>query len=332
MRTYPDPFLRRWSRRLFTYTLVITSFIISVATVWIWAPLCLLWDLARKTSFTRGVFFVSNYLLFQLVGMAMLFDVWFRHSLLSEGDTPQYRQKMHRVQRVWADYLARSTTRILALKFHVDSRYEFGDRKIILVARHTSVGDTFMPLVFASIPYEKSLGFVMKKELEWDPCIDLAVSRLDHIFITRGSVDAATETSEVGALAKSEELDGVVIFPEGTRFTQKKWAQVKKSLEENGKESLVNWMDENPNVLPPRPGGLIALMENNEDADVVFLAHRGFENARTFRDVLNSNFAGSDLYIKFWGTKFEDLPKEDSERREWLMKNWETVNAFTVAD
>jgi 1-acyl-sn-glycerol-3-phosphate acyltransferase len=278
------------------------------------------------------MFFVTNYLLFQLIGLVMLFDVWVRYNLLSGGDCPKYREKTHRVQRVWADYLFRSTKYILGIKFHVESGYEFGDRKIILAARHTSVGDTFMPLVFASIPYQKKLGFVMKKELEWDPAIDFAVSHLDHIFITRGSVDSDAEIAQVGKLAKSAELDGVVIFPEGTRFTQKKWAHIKNSMEKNGRQELAEWMDANPNVLPPRPGGLIALLENNDEADVVFLAHRGFENARTFRDILNGTFAGSAIHIKYWGIKFEDVPIDDSERRKWIMENWEIVNDFTVAD
>jgi 1-acyl-sn-glycerol-3-phosphate acyltransferase len=289
-------------------------------------------DLVRKTSVTRGGFFITNYLLFQLIGLVMLFDVWIRYYLLKGGDSPIYREKTHWVQRVWADYLFRTTKYILGVKFHVHSGYEFGDRKIILAARHTSVGDTFMPLVFASIPYQKKLGFVMKKELEWDPAIDFAVSHLDHIFITRGSVDAATEIAQVGMLAKSAELDGVVIFPEGTRFTQKKWNQVRRSMEENGNEELADWMDANPNVLPPRPGGFLALLENNEEADVVFLAHRGFENARTFRDVVNGSFAGSDLHIKYWGIKFEDVPNDESERRTWIMENWEIVNDFTSSD
>jgi len=330
MKSYPDPIWRRWFRRTLTYTLVTAAFVLSVATVWLWVPLCLVVDFVRKTSVTRAVFFVSNYLLFQIIAIVMLSVTWFRYYLLSGGDCPTYREKTHWVQRTWAKYLLSTTTYILAVSLHVDGGYEFGEQKIILAARHTSIGDTFLPLALASIPYEKKLGFVMKKELEWDPAIDFAVSHLDHIFITRGTGDALDEIAQVGKLAKSPELDGVVIFPEGTRYTKKKWGQVKKSMEEHGNEKLVNWMTDNPNVLPPRPGGILALLENNDSADVVFLAHRGFENARRFRDVLNGTFAGSDIYIKIWGVKFEDLPTTESDQKDWIMENWKIVNDFTI--
>lgn len=322
--------MRRWTRRVLSWTLLLLVLMILVATSWIWIPLALLIDAVRGTTYCRAMLFVTNYAVFQCVGLAMLLWAWLKYTLPLGPDDLKTRAAMHQVQRDWADRVAKSTTSILQLKFNVECDYDFGERKVILASRHVSIGDTFLPMILVSIPYSLSLGYVMKKELEWDPSIDVAVSRMDHLFITRSSEDSAREVALIGKVIRSPEVDGAVIFPEGTRFTPKKREQIIDSLEEKGNHDLAEWARQHKNVLPPRPGGLLSILANNDGADVLFCSHRGFENARTFGDILSGSFAGTTIDIKIWSVAYEDIPETEEARRTWIMEQWSKVDAFIV--
>jgi 1-acyl-sn-glycerol-3-phosphate acyltransferase len=299
-----------------------------VLTFWIWVPLTLLIDTIRGTTYYRAFLFVANYFLFQFIGLGMLLHHWLRYRW-SFGHAPgAFVDSMHQVQRHWADLLWRSSVSILKLRVVVENGYEFGKRRILFATRHVSIGDTFLPLHLVLIPYDQKLGFVMKKELEWDPCIDVAVSRFPHIFITRKSDGRDTEISQVGDLINHPKLDGVVIFPEGTRFTPKKREQILQSLEASGRDELLEWTRSHERVLPPRPGGFLRLLERNQDADVVFCAHHGFENARTFADILNGAISNSTIHVKMWAVPYDEIPTSNEERLNWIMDQWSAVDQY----
>ncbi len=328
MRTYPDPFIRRWSRRALSWSLVTLVFLLLVVSCPMWLAICILIDLIfwGRVASVRGMLFVWCYLFYELVGMTLCFWAWVR----SGRDADAFRAHMFRAQFTWGKQLAETAIRILGLRVHVESDYEFRGRRIILAARHTSIADTLVPMVYVCIPHNLRLSYVMKRELEWDPSIDLAVSRLPHLFVIRGSGNAKKEIELIGELIERNDNDGIIIFPEGTRYSPKKRERVVRKLEESGEGELIEWARNHKHVIPLRMGGMQALLAANRDADIVFCAHTGFENASSFREVFNGSLIDADIHIKLWGVPFEELPTSPEARRRWLLEQWARVDEYAA--
>lgn len=328
MRTYPDPFTRRWTRRATSWSLVILSFIALLLLSPVWVPLCALIDVIfwRRVATLRGILFVFCYLFYEIVGLTLCFWAWIRHG----RDPIQFRDAMYRAQFVWGRNLVHSATRMLGIRLHLDPQYEFKGRDIILVCRHCSIADTLVPLVCVCDKFKLHLLFVMKRELEWDPAIDVAVGRTDHLFVVRASGNAAREMAAIGDLIRSPNGDGVVIFPEGTRYTPAKRERILRKLEDEGETELLEWAKRHPYVLPPRTGGMLELLAKNEGADVVFLTHAGFEHAASFRQAFNGSLIDADIHINYWGVPYEDIPESPEDRRQWFLDQWSKVNAYVA--
>ena len=72
---------------------------------------------------------------------------------------------------------------------------------MLLFPRHVSVADTLLPAVFVSSRNGILLRHVLKRELLWDPCLDIVGNRLPNCFVRRDSRDSAREIRAVAALA-----------------------------------------------------------------------------------------------------------------------------------
>ena len=102
---------------------------------------------------------------------------------------------------------------------------------VIVMMRHASIVDNLLPAGLVSLPHRIRLRYVLKKELLWDPVLDIGGQRLPNVFVRREG-DSATEITRIRRLAIGlTERDGVLIYPEGTRFTAKKRDQAIRRLE-----------------------------------------------------------------------------------------------------
>ena len=140
--------------------------------------------------------------------------------------------------------------------------------------RHASIVDNLLPALFVAAPHGLRLRYVLKRELLSDPAIDIAGGRLPNCFVRRGADDAEAEIARVRALAAGLGPDeGVLIYPEGTRFTA---AKRERAIERQPRAAELR------NVPPPRPGGTLAVMETG--ADVVICAHHGLDGFASIGD------------------------------------------------
>ena len=63
---------------------------------------------------------------------------------------------------------------------------------------------------------------MLKQELRLLPCLDIGGHRLPNVFVDRSGADSAKAVKEVSNLIATAGSDeSVLIYPEGTRFTQK---------------------------------------------------------------------------------------------------------------
>ena len=131
-----------------------------------------------------------------------------------------------------------------------------------------------------------------------------------------------------GLLEGLGERDGLLLFPEGTRFTPRKREQILQKLEANGPPELAARARDLQNVLPPRLGGILGLFERNETADLVFCAHTGFEGVRRLSDLWNGGLIGRAIRVRFWRRPWKDVPSDRDDRVAWLLDEWQRVDLW----
>jgi 1-acyl-sn-glycerol-3-phosphate acyltransferase len=188
-------------------------------------------------------------------------------------------------------------------------------------------------MVFYAIPRQIRLRYVLKNELLVDPCLDIVGNRLPNLFVDRGGQDSERARQGVAALMQGLGAEeGVLIYPEGTRFSAAKRAALQARYGEStdlGKQ-LRRWEI----LLPPRLGGTLAMLASNPGRDLVFCAHAGFEGSSHFSNLINGSWMGALIRIHFWRVPYEDVPHDRDAMVPFLFRQWdrmqETVRALAA--
>ncbi|CAG0953249.1 hypothetical protein MYXO_00327 [Myxococcaceae bacterium] len=331
VETMREPRASRWIRRSITLPL----YVFLLGTLLVLLPVLLAAALGvdavrrRRFATTRCLLFLVGYLACEVAGLVASLALWLAAPFLGALDSKRSQDLHYRLQGWWAATLYRLGAVLYGLESEVEELGEPGRGPIVLLTRHASVGDTVVPAVFLANRHGLHLRYVLKRELLWDPCLDVVGNRLPNYFVRRGSGDTAREADGVARLLDGlGPRDGVLIYPEGTRFTPAKREQVLARLSKGSEAHLVSRAAALTHVLPPRLGGALALLERNPGADVVFCAHVGFDRASTFWHFWNGDLVGETIHVRFWRVPFAEIPKDRDGRIDWILSQWERVDAY----
>ncbi len=232
----------------------------------------------------------------------------------------------------WAGTLLDITQRVFEMKIEVDGLEHAKDGPLLVLLRHASTGDTLIPAALISRKTSLRLRYVLKRELLWDPCLDVVGRRLPNAFVRRGSPDPKQEVALVAALAEQlKPNDGVLIYPEGTRFSKQRRETALMKLEIAHPE-LSAIARNFSSVLPPRLGGTLALIEAAPTADVLFVSHVGFDGVRRISDVWNGVLLRKTIKVSIRRVPRSEIPKHERERATWLFHEWARVDAWVEAN
>jgi 1-acyl-sn-glycerol-3-phosphate acyltransferase len=302
-------------RRFISVPLVFLVAAIALIT----APLALLLSflLAFKPSLRalpRMTAFVLIFALLEVVALARL--AWVR---LRYFDAKARLAKNYGVQRWWGKSLLSIGTWLYQLSFTVSGEDALTGPSAILVARHASVGDNVLPLVYFGIARHEPLRYILKKGLTWLPSLDFGGHSLPNLFVDRSGSDTASELDAVAALlSEAAESDSLLIYPEGTRFSAAKQRHLAKKPEMASQ--VARW----PDLLPPRLGGITRLLEINPGKDMVFLCHTGFEGAAAIPDLANGGWVKQHIRIYFWRVPFDEI---GADHRAFIFDQWDRMQA-----
>ncbi len=314
-----------WLRRCITipaYLLITGLMLLSLP---IWLPLSWLLGLfvSGARSAARCLLFIQTYLLCESIGIVASFFIWCLY--LGRHSSKAYYDANYRLQHWWANTLKRGAEILFSLRFEVEGEDALDGAGALMLARHTSIGDTVVPVVFYAMPMNKRLRYVLKKELLFDPCLDIVGNRLPNFFIDRFSDEVSAELSQLQTLvAGMTDQDSVLIYPEGTRFSVKKRQRVLQVLQEQG-SSVLPMAEQWTQLLPPRPSGTLALLEVNPGRDVLMCAHAGFEGSASFQSLFNGEWVGKAIGIRFWRVPHAELPANREQRKQWLYEQWQRM-------
>lgn len=301
----------------------------SVVLAPLWLPILVLVDLLRGgnwRSLRCGIFF-AFFFLCEAAGILASFGIWLLNGPGRSAVRERFLEHNFQLQCWWARTIYRGAARIFSFTTEIEGQQAAEQTPFLLFLRHAAVADTLLAAVFVSDPFGVRLRYVLKRELLWDPCLDIVGNRLPNHFVDRTPDDRSAEIDELAQLADGLGTgEGVLIYPEGTRFTDAKRARALARLRERGPAEIARRAERLDRVLPPRPGGPLALIERVPHADVVFCAHAGFEGAGTFQDLWRGSLVGRRMRVRFWRVPAGEIPDAPGERLDWLFDQWEAID------
>ena len=320
-------------RRLLTLTGFTIAWMVTLAMLPLLLPLLALGAAARRKPgiALRSGLFIAVYLSCEVGGIVASAGLWcWRHTV---GISDARWTELHfRLEAHWGATLFRALAWIFDLRIEVEDDADVARGPYLLLVRHSSSGDTLLASALVSAPHRMDLRYVLKRELLWDPCLDIVGNRLPNVFVERDTPDSSGEIERLRALcADLGPRGGVLIYPEGTRFSRAKRERVIERFAESGDTESLACAESLQTVLPPRPGGTLALLEAAPDADVVICAHSGFESAASLSEVWRGALLHRTIHVRFERFARSDLPDGREDQMAWLRAEWREVDRWVAA-
>lgn len=314
----------RIRRRLVTFPAMAAALVV----VWTLSPVLLvgafLADLARGgRGFVtlRLVAFAMAFVVIENLGLLRLFATW----ATTRAGTPARLARSYAAQRFYTGALLAAVRVIFRLKFVVEGDELAATGPYVVFMRHAAIVDVLVPGGFIANAHQIELRYILKRELLIEPALDLAGNWLPNHFVDRSGADTQTELAAIAALkAGLGPRQGVLVYPEGTRFSRALRASLLTKLEGDALARA----RELTHLLPIRPGGSLTLLAAPPACDLLFVGHHGLEGLTRLRDVWNKGLLGQTITIKFWRVQAAEIPAGDDARLRWLHEHWRRMDRW----
>lgn len=320
--------VKSWGRRAITVPLYFVVCVTVITTSPVLLAIAAIADLFRRSRWAgvRFIIFLAAYFCLETAGIFASFWLWIAR-VATRTSRERFLDRNFALQQWWAGSLFGAGCKLFSIRVEVEGADELGEGPFIVFIRHVSLGDTLLPSTFLSRRYGIRLRYLLKSQLLWDPCLDIVGNRLPNCFVRRGAGDGLAVSAVKRLMDGLGEKDGVLIYPEGTRFTPEKRERILERLASSDGEFFQR-AEALKNVLPPRLGGTLALLEENENAHALFCGHVGLEGVTDFRDLPRGSMVGAVLRVRFWRVGFEDIPKDRATQIGWLFEHWSRVDRW----
>jgi len=319
---------QRWPRRAISVGMLFLMAGILTPTAPFWLLLLFGIDLISGRSLARAGAFFLWYLVHSVLGV-LAAAAYGLLQLVGRLRGDRWAQRHHALQHWWSGQLFLGLRVLFDLQLELDARTEGPARPLILLSRHVSTGDTVLPLVAFAIPHQLQVRYVLKRELLWDPCLDIVGQRVPNAFVRRGGADSAAERALVQRLTEGLTPEQcIVLFPEGTRFTPARRERILERLAEKGDADRLARARALKHCLPLRMGGINTLLDHAPGADLVFLAHTGLEGITRMSSLWDGSLVGRVLKVRLRRVAAEEVPRDGVERTAWLHAAWMEVDQW----
>jgi hypothetical protein len=282
---------------------------------------------ARTWPRTRALGFFALYLGCEVVGVLVAALLWLATLGGRLGGSRRYLDANAALQRWWTAVLFKGSVWLFSMKVELEGLELAREGPLLLFVRHASTADTVLAAALVANPNRLRLRYVLKRELLWDPCLDIVGRRLPNAFVDRRGGRDHGDVEAVARLAR--ELDArsaVLIYPEGTRFAVEKLKRGIEALRDRRLDRLPAMASGFRHVLPPRLGGPLALLQAAPGADLLLLEHTGFEGAAAFATFWRGELVGRTIRVRLRRFTAGAIPA--SGRAEWLFERWAEMDGW----
>jgi 1-acyl-sn-glycerol-3-phosphate acyltransferase len=334
----PPPFGRRreslastWSRRALSVPMYLGLAVLCLVGAPAWLLGTAVADVtsgrARTWARTRSFGFFALYLACEVVGVLIATLLWLATLGGRLGGSRRYLAANAALQRWWTTALFKGSVWLFSMKVEVEGLELARNGPLLLFVRHASTADTVLAAALVANPNRLLLRYVLKRELLWDPCLDIVGRRLPNAFVDRKAARSRGEVEAVARLAMDlDARSAVLIYPEGTRFAAEKLERGIEALRERKLDQLAAMASGFRHVLPPRLGGPLALLEAAPGVDLLLLEHTGFEGAATFAGFWSGELVGRTIRVRLRRFAAEAIPS--SGRDQWLFERWTEMDGW----
>ncbi|MEZ5343489.1 MAG: 1-acyl-sn-glycerol-3-phosphate acyltransferase [Acidimicrobiales bacterium] len=277
----------------------------------------------------RAYLFALQYMINDSVEILAAPALWAIAGFGRSLDSPASQRRHERLQNWSIRLLAKRAGQLLRVGVVVASGAETFDHPgpTIVLTRHCSIFDTSLPALLYQERGFRVRGVIMA-ELLADPGFDLIFGRLGSVFVPR--TDGDTAKSMIAHLASDLDTSTVAaIFPEGRLFTPDRLTAAMERLR-NADPDRAERLATLTNVLPPKAGGVAALLAGAPNADVVVIGHTGLESFRPFS---LRRPQGAPVTVRVHPIRYprSTIPVGDQAIQRWLDDRWIELDLW-IAD
>lgn len=272
--------------------------------------------------------FAIVYLLHEWAGVIAAGWLWLTGSFGRNLNLNAHRA----VQGWWATSLLTWAERLLGVRLDFGDLSALPKTDIIVLSRHASMVDAIIPVTLIAHRLKRFVHYAIKKELLWDPALDLYGTRLRNHFVARGGDTDAEEEALYQLAAGAEPDSALVIFPEGTYATPKTRSRVLTSLRRIGDVDVVARAEALKHLLPPKPAGTLAMLRGRPDAEVVVVGHVGLEGVAELKGLRRRLPLSDPVLIRWWVHRRHDLPSTEDALTDWLGERWLELDRWVAGN
>ncbi len=248
----------------------------------IWLPIAVVLDLVRlrwRFPLARLLTMAVCWCWIECIGVVRACGLWMRGR--SDDHVAHYE-----LMAWWAGALMTSMCRTSGMEPRIEGADQLEGGDAIVLARHASLGDSLLSGWALVTELGLQPRYVLKKELLFDPSLDIVGLRVPNHFLDRDAVDGSVELDAIAEMASGIGPGVVgVIFAEGTRSSDAKRSRALEKIAERDAERAAR-LQPLRRLLPPRPAGSVAMLEGAPDADVVLAWHTGFDGLDSFAGMM----------------------------------------------
>ena len=247
-------------RRFITIPVYFAVFTALLAIFPVLLVLCAVADLVRGVAFPAVRMLILSLIYFSCevfglsaVFFSMIVVYMFRLS------RAQRDRMVYAIQSAWVRTTFWCGLRVLGMQIKIEGAECLSvEKPVVFFCRHVSYADTLIIPALVQGGLGVRLRYVVKKELTCDPIMDVIGHLLPNHFVDRASRHPEREIEAIRKLVDQlSPKDGILIFPEGTRFSASKKAQALAALERS-KSTPSGFLETAiglKHLLPPQLGG-----------------------------------------------------------------------------
>lgn len=277
----------------------------------------------RRRRLLRVSAFACGYLVMELVALPLAAWVWLRHR-----HSPDWHDMHRRFLAKALGMVLGWAGRCFGFRVELDGPPAplTSDQPIVALARHGGPGDSFA-LVEMLLAHDRNVRIVLKDILQFDPALDVLLNRLGCCFLPSHRSAGDDLAGRLAGLAS--ELSGrdtLLVFPEGGNFTPWRRRRAIRRLQSEHRRGAARAAALMTNVLPPRPAGILAVLEAHPDLPVVLLAHAGLDRLVNMKAAWGALPLTVPMTVRVWPS----VPPPDGEeaRLAWLTTEWAVVDEW----
>ena len=288
-----------------------------------------------KWRVLRIVWFLFLYLLVEAAALTMMLSLWIISGFGLKIQSPAFIDAHYALM----GWLMRRIVASAKFTFRLNIVREGserssvgprpGRRPIMVLSRHAGPGDSILLMDALANSFKRQPRIVLKEFLQWDPMMDVMLSRIPSAFVAGGREERDQLLAKIEEMASTmDDNDAFVIFPEGANYTEKRAKRSIEKLRQMGRPDLAERAEELKNTLPPRSTGVkTALAVAPENTDVFFVGHAGLETFVTPGDIWRGIPVDTNVAARVWRVPAEEIPPPERQE-DWLFDIWAEIDAW----